>query len=173
MKNSALLSILFLAFIGNSVMAQPSSETEVQPEVEEELQEAPAATVEYKVITIVESIVPMGIGRSRMIENKSNLDVDAFTTERTDGKKSGQGSVKRKDAKVDAFAETKMLNFYSGVGINFQNVASNDAMIGDKINKMAAQGWELSFALSGVESDSGGDDGKGIYITRLIFKRDL
>jgi hypothetical protein len=36
---------------------------------------------------------------------------------------------------------------------------------------MATQGWELIFVSSGVESDSGKDDGKGIFITRYIFKK--
>lgn len=130
-----------------------------------------AQALEYKVVTIVESIVPMGLGRSRIVENKSAIDVAAFTTERTDGKDSKQGSVKRGDAKVDSFAETKLLNFYSGVGINFQNIASNDALIASKINELAAQGWKLTFVNSGVESDAGGDDGKGIFITRLIFTK--
>jgi hypothetical protein len=129
------------------------------------------AEVEYRVITIVESIVPMGIGRSRMIENQTEVNTADATTERLDGKKSGQGKVKRRDLKVDEFSETKMLNFYSGVGINFQNIASNDAMITAKMNEMAVEGWELAHALSGVESHAGGDDGQGIYITRLIFKR--
>ena len=84
---------------------------------------------EYKVVTIIESVVPMGLGRSRIIENGTEVNSEDFTTERTDGKKSDQGSVKRKDAKVDEFSETKILNFYSAVGINFQNIASNDAMI--------------------------------------------
>ncbi|MCO6483281.1 MAG: hypothetical protein J5I62_10860 [Flavobacteriales bacterium] len=126
---------------------------------------------QYKVITIVESIVPMGIGRSRMIESTSTVNVDDATTERTDGKKSDQGDVKRGDLKVDNFKETKLLNFYSGVGINFQNIASNDAMISDKINKMAADGWTLAFVTSGVESDGGKDDGNGIFITRLYFSK--
>ena len=39
----------------------------------------------YKVITSVESIVPMPIGRSRIIEEKSPIDAQAFTTERTNG----------------------------------------------------------------------------------------
>lgn len=126
---------------------------------------------QYKVITVVESIVPMGIGRSRMIESTSTVNVDDATTERTDGKKSDQGDVKRGDLKVDNFKETKLLNFYSGVGINFQNIASNDAMISDKINKMAADGWTLAFVTSGVESDGGKDDGNGIFITRLYFNK--
>ena len=128
-----------------------------------------AQAQEMKVVTIVESIVPMGIGRSRMVEATSPADYNLFTTERIDGKDSKQGKVKRKEAKIDGFKETKLLNFYSGVGINFQNVASNDALITSKVNEMLADGWMLQFVTSGVESDAGKDDGKGIFITRLYF----
>ncbi|GAB4229002.1 MAG: hypothetical protein Tsb0034_00470 [Ekhidna sp.] len=127
---------------------------------------------EYKVITVVESVVPGGLGRSRMIENQSELDVNDFTTERTDGKKSNQGDIKRSDAKVDRFAESKMLNFYSLTGINFQNIASNDAMITSKINEMVQEGWELQFVIGGVESNAGKSDSNGLFITRYIFKKD-
>lgn len=126
---------------------------------------------EYKVVTVVESIIPMGTGRSRIIESTSEADSEAATTERTDGKKSDQGDVKRGDLKVEGFKETKLLNFFSAAGINFQNIASNDAMISDKINNLVADGWSLEFVVSGVESDSGKDDGQGLYITRLIFKK--
>ena len=135
--------------------------------------ESKAQSVQYKVLTSVESIVPMGIGRSRLIEEKSEINVDNFTTERTDGKKSKQKNVKRSDAKVDRFAETKLLNFYSVAGINFQNIASNDALLSSKINKLTAEGWELAFVTSAVESDSGKGDGKGIFITRYIFKKTI
>ena len=138
MKKIIFLGLVFVAFI---------SDTSAQ---------------EFKVITTVESIVPMGIGRSRMIDNKQPMDYKKFTTERTDGKDSNQGKVDRTDAKIDNMEETKLLNFYSGVGINFQNIASNDAIIGSKLNEMAKEGWELMFVTSGVESDSGKDDGKGI-----------
>ena len=128
--------------------------------------------IQYKVITVVESVVPAGLGRSRMIESQTDMEIDDFTTERTDGKKSNQDNIKRKDAKIDEFAESKLLNFYSVTGINFQNIASNDALISSKLNKMAEEGWELIFVTSGVESDSGLEpDGKGIYITRFIFKK--
>lgn len=127
---------------------------------------------EYKVVTTVESVVPMGLGRSRIIETTDSLAVDDFTTGRTDGKKSKQGDVNRSDAKVDNFNETKLLNFYSAVGINFQNIASNDAMITSKINGLVQDGWELKFVLSGVESDAGKGDGTGIFITRFIFYRE-
>ena len=129
------------------------------------------AQTEYKVITTVESIVPMGVGRSRIIEAKSEVDYNQFTTERTNGKKSDQGKIKRGDAKVDNLAETKMLNFYSGVGLNFQNIASNDAMITSKLNELAKEGWKLLTVVSGVESDAGDKDGKGIFITRYIFTK--
>lgn len=130
-----------------------------------------AKETEYKVITIVESIVPMGIGRSRMIENKTEMDTETYSTDRTDGKKSSQGDVSRKDLKVDEFTETKMLNFYSATGINFQNIASNDALIGARMNELAKEGWTLSFFASGVESNAGQQDGEGIYITRMVFTR--
>ena len=127
---------------------------------------------EYMIVTTVESIVPDGIGRSRMIVQKDKINVDDFTTTRTDGKTSTQKDVKRSDAKVKNFDETKMLNFYSIAGINFQNIASNDAMITDKLTKLAKEGWKLMFVTSGVESDSGKDDGTGIFITRFIFMKD-
>ncbi|WP_394369296.1 hypothetical protein [Aureivirga marina] len=128
--------------------------------------------IEYKQITVVESIVPMGLGRSRIIEHQQATDYSPFTTKRTsDGKQ--KSDKKRKDAKIDNLDETLLLNFYSGVGINFQNIASNDALISSKINEMVSQGWEIAFVNSGVESDSGDEDGKGIFITRYIFKRTI
>ncbi len=124
---------------------------------------------QYLVVTTVESIVPAGVGRSRIIVQKTPINSDDFTTQRTDGKKSDQGEIKREDAKIDVFEETKLLNFYSLVGINFQNIASNDALISDKLNKLSKDGWELKFVTSGVESDAGKDDNNGIFITRYVF----
>ncbi len=132
-----------------------------------------SAQVEYKVVTTIESIVPMGIGRSRIIENTENVNVADLTTQRTDGKKSDMRSVKRKRAKINRMNETKLLNFYSIAGINFQNIASNDALITSKLNNLSQEGWELFSVVSGVESDGGETDGQGIYITRFIFKRTL
>ncbi|WP_374163329.1 hypothetical protein [Arcticibacter sp. MXS-1] len=127
--------------------------------------------VQYKVVTIIESIVPGGLGRSRIVETKTDVNAAEFTTERVDGKDSKQSDVKRGDVKVDSFAETKILNFFSIAGINFQNIASNDAVITSKMNELAKQGWKLAFVTSGVESDGGKDDGNGIFITRLIFSK--
>lgn len=127
---------------------------------------------EYKVITIVESIIPMGLGRSRIIEHQESIDPAQFTTERTDGKSSNQKNVNRKEIKIEKFSETKLLNFFSAVGINFRNIASNDAVISAKINAMISEGWSLEFVVSGVESVGDKTDNSGIYITRLFFKRD-
>ena len=126
---------------------------------------------QYKVITVVESIVPAGLGRSRIIENQTPVEAGNFTTERTDGKTSTQGDIDRRALKVNEFSETKLLNFFSIGGINFQNIASNDAVIASKMNQLAAEGWELMFVTSGVESDGGETDGNGIYITRMIYKK--
>lgn len=126
---------------------------------------------QYKVVTIVESILPGGVGRSRMIEATSQVDYNAFTTVRTDGKDSKQSDVDRSDIKIDGLRETKMLNFFSLVGINFQNIASNDAVIMSKLNEMHSQGYDLAFVTSGVESDAGKEDGNGIFVTRLYFKQ--
>ncbi len=129
-----------------------------------------AQTYEYKIITSIESVVPMGLGRSRIISENEEKNYKDFTSERTEDNKK-QNKSKRGDAKVEDFEETKLVNFYSAVGINFQNVASNDALLSSKINTMIGEGWDLAFVTSGVESDAGKGDGKGIFITRFIFKR--
>ncbi|WP_411766590.1 hypothetical protein [Winogradskyella sp. A3E31] len=126
--------------------------------------------VEYKVITSVESIVPSGLGRSRLISAVDERNYEDFTTEQTEDDNSRNKS-SRKDIRVKDFEETKLLNFYNIGGIRFQNIAANDAVVGSKINAMIEEGWELAFVTSAVESDSGKDDGQGIFITRYIFKR--
>ena len=129
-----------------------------------------AQSYEYKIVTSIESVVPMGVGRSRIVSAEEEKDYMAYTSSRTN-EDTKQNKSKRSEAKVDDFDETKILNFYSATGINFQNVASNDALISSKINKMVEDGWELSFVTSGVESDAGKGDGTGIFITRFIFRR--
>ena len=131
-----------------------------------------AQTIEYKVITTVESIVPGGLGRSRIVENNQEMDYKQFTTTRVDGKDRNSNDVKRRGLKIDNLNETKLLNFYSLGGIiNFQNIASNDAITSSKLNELASEGWLLSHVVSGVESDAGEDDGNGIFITRYIFSK--
>ncbi|MCS7084917.1 MAG: hypothetical protein RMM53_03765 [Bacteroidia bacterium] len=84
---------------------------------------AGAQTVyEYMQISAVESVVPMGLGRSRLI-----------TTD--------------KDGQV---IEKELLNFFSAVGINFGNIRNNDRVIADRLNDYAKEGWELISVNSGV-----------------------
>ena len=128
--------------------------------------------VEYKVITSVESIVPAGLGRSRLISSNEERDYKAYSSDRSDDKKEdGRNKSKRKNIRVKNFEETKLLNFYNLGGIRFQNIVANDALVSSKLNAMAQDGWELAFVTSGVESDAGKGDGNGIYITRYVFKR--
>jgi hypothetical protein len=130
------------------------------------------AQVEYKVITSVESIVPNGLGRSRIVSTSEDKDYKDYTSVRTDDKKEDKrNKSKRSEIRVKNFEETKLLNFFNIGGIRFQNIAANDALISSKINTMIEEGWELAFVTSAVESDSGKGDGQGIFITRYIFKR--
>jgi hypothetical protein len=95
---------------------------------------------EFFQMTTIESVVPGGLGRSRLIM--------------TDPK--------------GALLELKMENFFSMVGINFENIRTNDKMIGEKISELANQGWELQHVHGG---SYGQGESTGIFITRYIFRR--
>jgi hypothetical protein len=129
-----------------------------------------AQSVEYKIVTSVESIVPNGLGRSRLLSSNDVKDYKDYTSTQTEDDNTRNKS-DRKEMRVKGFDETKMLNYFNLGGIRFQNIATNDAIITSKINTMVAEGWELAFVVSGVESEGGKGDGQGIYITRFIFKR--
>jgi len=131
-----------------------------------------AQAYEYKLITSVESIVPMGIGRSRIIAANDDRNYKDFTTTRSENDdEDRKNKSDRSDIRLKDYEETKLLNFYNIGGIRFQNIAANDAVISSKINTMIKEGWELAFVNTGVESDAGKDDGQGIFITRYIFRR--
>ena len=72
-----------------------------------------AQAYEYQVITSVESIIPSGIGRSRLISTNENRNYKDFTTTRTDGKtvKDKRNKSDRSDIRVKNFDETKLLKF--------------------------------------------------------------
>ena len=125
---------------------------------------------QYKVITSVESIVPNGLGRSRIINALEDKDYKEFTSVQTEDDNTRNKS-DRSEIRVKNFEETKLLNFYNIGGIRFQNIAANDAMITSMINTMIAEGWSLEFVTSAVESEGGKGDGQGIFITRYIFKK--
>jgi hypothetical protein len=132
---------------------------------------AEAQKYEYKIITSVESIVPMGLGRSRIISVNDNRNYKDFTVVRSESDDDERNKSDRSDIRVKGYDETKLLNFYNIAGIRFQNIAANDAVITSKINAMIEDGWDLAFVNTGVESDAGKQDGEGIFITRYIFKR--
>jgi len=130
-----------------------------------------AQEYEYKIITSVESIIPSGIGRSRIISVNDTRNYKDYTTVRSDDDNDEKNKSDRSDIRVKGYEETKLLNFFNIGGIRFQNIAANDAVITSKINTMVQEGWDLVFVNTGVESDGGKDDGQGIFITRYIFKR--
>jgi hypothetical protein len=125
---------------------------------------------QFKVITCVESIVPNGLGRSRIINALEEKDYKEYTSVQTEDDNTRNKS-DRGDIRVKNFEETKLLNFYNLGGIRFQNIAANDALITSMINTMISEGWELAFVSSAVESEGGKGDGQGIFITRFIFKK--
>lgn len=128
---------------------------------------------EFEVVTVIESVVPKGLGRSRMIAKTEDVDYKTATTVRMEeGEKNKSKDDKRKDIRTKAFEETKLLNFYNLGGIRFNNIATNDAMVKSKLNQMAADGWELTFVSRGVES-SGDKDPNGIYLSRYIFRKPI
>lgn len=135
-------------------------------------QETAKQEFEIKVITSVESVIPGGLGRSRLISTNDKKDHEQFTSSQTEDDNSRNKS-KRSDIRVKDFEETKLLNFYNMGGIRFQNIAANDALISSKLTAMISEGWDLLFVTSAVESDAGKNDGNGIFITRYIFKRKL
>jgi hypothetical protein len=88
------------------------------------------AKYEFRQVTAVESVVPGGLGRSRLI---------------TTGK----------DGKIE---EIKLENFFSLVGINFGNIKENDKIITTMIEGMYSDNWVLenvSTGVYGVESSTG------------------
>lgn len=126
---------------------------------------------EYKIISVIESVVPNGLGRSRMLAETKPVDYKSATTIRTEeGKQKSDKS--RSEIRTKVFEETKLLNFYNIGGIRFNNIATNDALITAKLNDEAAKGWVLAFVTSGVES-SGDKDKIGIYATRFILRREV
>ncbi len=130
-----------------------------------------SAQAEYKVVTVVESLVPNGLGRSRIIMGNDSRDYKEYTTTRSaDKDKNEKNKSKRGEIRLKEFNETKLLNFYNIGGIRFQNIAANDALITSMLNDMAAEGWTLSFVNTGVESYSK-DDKAAIFITRYTFKK--
>lgn len=125
---------------------------------------------EFEIVTVVESLIQNGLGRSRMISKTENTNYrEATTIRREDGEKQ-KSNKKRSEIRTKAFEETKLLNFYNVGGIRFNNIATNDAMVRSKLDEMSTQGWELFSVASGVESADKERD--AIFITRYIFRKE-
>lgn len=99
---------------------------------------------EYKQFSTIESVIPGGMGRSRILTTDDN----------------GQ------------LIEKELKNFYSMVGINFGNIANNDRAIVDRINQYSNEGWELMQVSTGSHAQtSEGSSSGGVFITRYLFRR--
>ena len=70
-------------------------------------QETPKKEFEVKVITSVESIIPDGLGRSRLISANEERDYTQFTSSQTKEDNTRNRS-RRKDIRVKGFEETKL-----------------------------------------------------------------
>ena len=100
------------------------------------------ASYEFQQVSVVESVVAAGVGRSRILSTGSN------------GK----------------MYEEKILNLFSAAGINLGNIHQNDIKVSNKLSNMSAEGWELVDVTTGV-SMYGQENEEGIYITRFLFRR--
>ena len=160
MKNIKDITISIFAVIGFVAIITAFSN---QPEEQKSL--------EFETVTVIESLIQNGLGRSRMISKTENVDYREATTIRKEDGEKEKSKKSRSEIRTKAFEETKLLNFYNIAGIRFNNIATNDAMIKAKLNEMSAQGWELVSIAAGVESADKERD--AIFITRFFFKREL
>ncbi len=103
---------------------------------------APAEAPKYMQVTTVESIIPGGLGRSKVITTQAD------------------GTQTQEDLE----------NFYSLVGINFGNIQKNEQFIVARLNQLEADGWHLQSSTVGVQSPAD-TKGGGIYMTRYLFKK--
>jgi hypothetical protein len=108
--------------------------------------QSPAQRVryEYKQISTIESVVPGGLGRSRIVSTEANGQV----------------------------LERELKNFYSLTGINFGNITNNDQVIVEKLNQMSEEGWDLYSVTTGNNQQiANGSTSGGLFITRFLFRR--
>ena len=126
---------------------------------------------EFETVTVIESLIQSGLGRSRMISKTEKVDYREATVIRKEDGEKEKSMKSRSEIRTKAFEETKLLNFYNLAGIRFNNIATNDAMIRAKLNEMSTQGWELVSIAAGVESADKERD--AIFITRFFFKKEI
>jgi hypothetical protein len=121
--------ILLVAICVSLVAFRPSNE---QPNA-----------LEYMTVTTVESIIPGGLGRSRILISHSNG--------------------KTEDGKIQ--------NLYSIGGINMGNIQENDVDVTAKLAELSGEGWVLESTVAGVQSPSQGVN-QGIFLTRYLLSRE-
>ena len=126
-----------------------------------------AKVYEFETVTVVESLIQNGLGRSRMISKTETVNYREATTIRMEDGEKEKSKKSRSEIRTKAFEETKLLNFYNIAGIRFNNIATNDAMMRAKLNEMSSQGWEIVSVAAGVESADKERD--AIFITRFFF----
>ena len=126
-----LKNIVFGVLIAAVAFFAFKSETETQ-----------SVDYQWRQMTAIESVVPAGLGRSRLITTDENGKME----------------------------EIKLQNFFSVSGINFGNVRENDLEITSKVSEFTGDGWELYSVTSGVYSGAGKGD-NGIYVTRYLYRK--
>ncbi|WP_310394383.1 hypothetical protein [Hymenobacter sp.] len=96
-------------------------------------------------MTTIESIVPGGLGRSRVL----------FTPEWKGTK------------------ESNMENLFSLLGINISNVRVNEELVIRYLGEITADGWELyqTVPLTQTIQGAGGQSQQGIFLTRYLFRK--
>ena len=99
---------------------------------------------EWKHVTVIESVIGAGMGRSRMISTDTNGKIE----------------------------EEKILNLFSSTGINFGNVKDNDLKITNKIATLSNEGWDLYDVNTGVFM-YGRDNSSGLFMTRYLFRKPM
>ena len=87
--------------------------------------EKPAAT-EWRVVTVVESVVPGKLGRSKVLTMDSN----------------------------GASSEAEIQNIFSMTGINFSNLQTNNRSVADLLAKNSTDGYELVEVVPGNFGDN-------------------
>lgn len=122
----------FIVFAGFAFKPSPTPKT------------TDGVTYQYFQFSTIESVIPGGLGRSRILTTDNN------------------GQVIEKDLK----------NFYSMVGLNFKNIANNDQSIVERINGYSNDGWELMTVTTGSHAQtSEGSSAGGLFITRYLFRK--
>lgn len=111
-KTSLILGLALIAVIPLFMALSPKAEK-------------PAAT-EFRIVTVVESVVPGKLGRSKVLTVDSN----------------------------GATSEIEIQNIFSLTGINFTNLQTNNRSVADLLAKNTADGYELVEVVPGNFGDN-------------------